>query len=411
MKPIKHIRGNIKNSNKDINIKLEGKNLIIAGGNGSGKTSLVTDIYKTLNIQIIQKKLLDIPQINKNHRAYSVALTYESLDQEKRLQHINSLEQTKKELASTNGPINLSYENPIKLINGLENRSAILRFYSSDRKAAINSASSATASQPDIESIDFSKPAGNNLEQHLVNLRVRHALAIELGETSETGTRSAQVKEWIESFTMNLKYLFEDPSTELIFSPDKLKYYISQTGKPHFSFQSLSSGYLAIFDIYADLIMHTEYARITPSELSGVVIIDEIDVHLHVSLQRKILPFLTASFPSIQFIVTTHSPFVLTSVDNALIFDITTCKSTLDLSMFSYESVIEGLLGVPPISKKLEDAIKELTTTTSTDPFNIHAAELLLRNITPYIDVLDAESEMFYQIAANKIIKSKVGNE
>jgi energy-coupling factor transporter ATP-binding protein EcfA2 len=45
-------------------------------------------------------------------------------------------------------------------------------------------------------------------------------------------------------------------------------------------------------------------------EASGVVLIDEIDVHLHVSWQKQIAPWLTEHFPYIQFIVTTHSPYI-----------------------------------------------------------------------------------------------------
>lgn len=44
--------------------------------------------------------------------------------------------------------------------------------------------------------------------------------------------------------------------------------------------------------------------------LPGVVIIDEIDVHLHPKWQRAIGPWLTGHFPNIQFLVTTHSPLV-----------------------------------------------------------------------------------------------------
>ncbi len=47
----------------------------------------------------------------------------------------------------------------------------------------------------------------------------------------------------------------------------------------------------------------------------GVVIIDEIDAHLHVSWQRRIGPWLTAHFPRIQFIVTTHSPYICQAAD------------------------------------------------------------------------------------------------
>lgn len=39
-------------------------------------------------------------------------------------------------------------------------------------------------------------------------------------------------------------------------------------------------------------------------------LVDEIETHLHVDLQKKVLPFLISFFPKIQFIVTTHSPFV-----------------------------------------------------------------------------------------------------
>lgn len=404
MKLINRVSGTIKNSNKDIDIPLNGKNLIIAGGNGSGKTSLALSIFQTLRIQIINGNLLNAAQYEKNIQIFENALKSPNLDKTDRINHEQSLKNSRESFANTKGPVSLDYNQVFETIQSYRDKKIALRFFAADRKAAITSVTSATASQPDIQSIDTGSALGNSLEQHLVNLKVRSALAMQAGEEGE---RPLHATEWIESFTKSLKYLFEDQSTELHFMPDRLRFLISQSGKPQYSFQSLSSGYLAIFDIYADLLMHTEYIQIKPTELSGVVIIDEIDAHLHVSLQRKILPFLTASFPKIQFIVTTHSPFVLTSVDDAVIFDITTGQIASDLSMFSYESVIEGLLGVPPISRKFEDTINELTEITSKPTVDIQAAENLLNKITPYIDVLDAESEMFYQIAANKIIKSK----
>ncbi|KUO13769.1 AAA family ATPase [Streptomyces sp. DSM 15324] len=51
------------------------------------------------------------------------------------------------------------------------------------------------------------------------------------------------------------------------------------------------------------------------NRLPGVVIIDEIDAHLHVSWQRRIGPWLTDHFPHIQFIVTTHSPYICQAAD------------------------------------------------------------------------------------------------
>ncbi|NWA90995.1 ATP-binding protein [Pseudomonas sp. D8002] len=409
MKLIQSISGKIKNSNKDANIELNGKNLIIAGGNGSGKTSLVNAIHQTLTTQLVQQQLRNIPNYQQNINTYKEAIRNPNIDPAMRLTYEQNLLQTQQTLDAINGPIKIIYNiDPYPFMDIYAEKKSSIRFFAADRKAAISSVSSATASQPNIQSININNPLGGNLEQHLVNLKVRSALAM---QANEVGKRSVHAEEWIASFTENLKYLFEDQSTELHFSPDQLRFDISQNGKPRYNFQSLSSGYLAIFDIYADLLMHTEYAQIKPSELTGIVIIDEIDAHLHVSLQRKILPFFTSSFPAIQFIVTTHSPFVLTSVDDAVIFDISTCQTVHDLSMYSYESVVEGLLGVPPISKIFEDTIKKLTKITSADSFDIKLAEDLLNTIAPHIGVLDAESEMFYQIAANKIIKMKAENK
>lgn len=51
-----------------------------------------------------------------------------------------------------------------------------------------------------------------------------------------------------------------------------------------------------------------------PLDKSGVVLIDEVDLHLHPGWQQTILPDLIRTFPNLQFIVTTHSPQVVTSV-------------------------------------------------------------------------------------------------
>ena len=53
--------------------------------------------------------------------------------------------------------------------------------------------------------------------------------------------------------------------------------------------------------------------RYVPYE--GVILIDEVDLHLHVSWQKKIGFWLKRHFPNIQFIVTTHSPFVCQAAD------------------------------------------------------------------------------------------------
>lgn len=76
----------------------------------------------------------------------------------------------------------------------------------------------------------------------------------------------------------------------------------------------LSDGYRSMFALIVDLLRWLEMLRsdieIPLNEASGVVLIDEIDTHLHPKWQREIGFWLTKLFPNIQFIVTTHSPFV-----------------------------------------------------------------------------------------------------
>lgn len=54
------------------------------------------------------------------------------------------------------------------------------------------------------------------------------------------------------------------------------------------------------------------------STIDGIVLIDEVDAHLHVELQYDALPRLIALFPKIQFILTTHSPLVLLGLEKLL---------------------------------------------------------------------------------------------
>jgi predicted ATP-binding protein involved in virulence len=78
--------------------------------------------------------------------------------------------------------------------------------------------------------------------------------------------------------------------------------------------KQMSDGYRTIFALAVDLLRWLEYLRSDPqipiNQVKGVVLIDEIDAHLHPKWQREIGFMLTKTFPNLQFIVTTHSPFV-----------------------------------------------------------------------------------------------------
>lgn len=63
-------------------------------------------------------------------------------------------------------------------------------------------------------------------------------------------------------------------------------------------------------------------------------------------MQREILPLLTTLFPHIQLIVTTHSPFVLNSLNNAVAYDLLRHEVISDLTDYSYDALAEGYFGV-----------------------------------------------------------------
>lgn len=81
----------------------------------------------------------------------------------------------------------------------------------------------------------------------------------------------------------------------------------------------LSDGEKCTIALFGDLARRLAIANpvlANPLEGEGVVLIDEVELHMHTQWQRKILRVLRETFPNIQFIITTHSPQVLGEVDN-----------------------------------------------------------------------------------------------
>ena len=83
----------------------------------------------------------------------------------------------------------------------------------------------------------------------------------------------------------------------------------------------LSDGYHVFIALVADIarraVMLNEFdGAEAPERVEGVVLIDELDLHLHPRWQRVALPRLRDAFPRLQFILTTHSPQVLSSAEN-----------------------------------------------------------------------------------------------
>jgi len=182
---------------------------------------------------------------------------------------------------------------------------------------------------------------------------------LELQSKEKTNSREyTEIKRWFKSWEDTIRDVFEEPDLTFEFDIKRKKYWIRDHNKTY-DFNTLSDGYSAILSVVVELILQFGISQIGPIENQGVVFIDEIDVHLHLSLQKKILPLLTSFFPKIQFIVTTHSPFVLTSIDNAVIYDLEN-NILIDESIkgASYEAVVESYFKVDEFNLELKHKIK-----------------------------------------------------
>jgi len=120
---------------------------------------------------------------------------------------------------------------------------------------------------------------------------------------------------------------------------------------------------------------------------SAIAMIDGIETHLHIEMQKKVLPFLVKRFPNVQFIITTHSPFVITSLENAIVYDLGKNERLENPSFYSYDTVVKSFLDTSMYS----DALKGCFA---------HYKELCFKHRTP------EENEIFLRVKAELEIRA-----
>ena len=99
-----------------------------------------------------------------------------------------------------------------------------------------------------------------------------------------------------------------------------LKFVVNK-GRETLDIMQLSDGYKTLLSLVIDLAIRMALANPEaekPLESGAVVLIDEVDLHLHPEWQRRVVGDLLRTFPKTQFLLTTHSPFIIESVNNHL---------------------------------------------------------------------------------------------
>lgn len=366
------------------------KHLIFTGRNGSGKTSV---------LEALTKYFSPLDKLQKDN------IHLDSIDVMKLLFKMGEVEEQKENFATSVSRRALAYMNAyLKNNSGVEvhfncalekwkelsdKGSYVIAYYGADRifQSEIPN---------HIEKVELKDSYGitenprQEFVKYLLDLKMTEALAVSKGNTE----KADEIKNWFVKLEKLLQVVFEDSELKLVFDEDNFKFCIHETGHNPFDFNTLSSGYAAVLDIILDIIMRMEkYSdRKFQFLMPGIVLIDEIETHLHLELQRNILNLLTTIFPNIQFIISTHSPFVLNSLENAVIYDLEN-KILVEngLADVPYDGIVEGYFKADVMSQLLKEKYERYKVLvgkeklTDEDFGEIARLEMFLNEIPDYL--------------------------
>jgi hypothetical protein len=172
--------------------------------------------------------------------------------------------------------------------------------------------------------------------------------------------------------------------------------YIEKDDKNPKIFSELASGYRSIIAMVGDIIIRLSENQPEIknfNELAGIVIIDEIDLHLHPKWQKALVEKLTETFPKIQFIASTHSPIpLLGAPENTVVINvqrdeekgITAEKLDVDFSTLTPNSILTspifGFEELIPVSKS-----KNKFVNTEDDYKKVKEKEKKRKEISEYL--------------------------
>ena len=297
------------------------KHLILTGKNGSGKTSVLEAMVKYIQ-NFLRGNIVSIERAKELRNYYLKNIDELKLldDSEENRQQLyenkKNLNLWENELKKLESEIFLKTTSDVKLKEKYEQGNFVVAYYKAQREFQVEN-------YRNIEKIelqnkyDIVENPGAKLTKYLVDLKATQAF-------TKSVEKSDKINKWFNKFEDILKTIFEDEHLELKFNDETFQFSICESGRDPFDFNTMSSGYAAVFDIINDLIirMEAQSGLRTEFDMEGIVLVDEIETHLHLELQKKILPILTELFPNIQFIITTHSPFILSSLNDAVIYDL-----------------------------------------------------------------------------------------
>lgn len=352
---IAEIRINKLRHLENVNIELSNESrchLMLTGKNGSGKTSLLEILLMFLKASVFNS----------------------AQDSRKILNGMRYLHLVK------TSAVTMSFNVEVDLKKLFDVGEFIMAYFPADRKANIIMAKGVEDIKFAVNYDPTADPA-QNLVKYMVHLKTQQAYASQENDFKV----ESDIKSWFDNFERTLRNLLEDETLRLEYDYKNYNFLLHQKGRLPFGFDELSDGYSSVIQIMSGIMLRMERNWLLSGNnisynLEGIVLIDELETHLHIELQRKIFPFLTTFFPRVQFIVSTHSPYILTSVPNTIIFDLEKKVRFEDMSNYSIDNVAEAYFDSEDYSlefeKKLTEYKKLLEKSNPTDNERIRRAEL-----------------------------------
>lgn len=367
---IKNFRGFV-----DVSIHLDPKLNIVIGENGSGKTALIEGIAKmsSLLVQHFRRQQISTKNIfslyDVRHKSQNTYLHT----------HFRSGEKQMRLKVEFN---NQNYKTPKENTYGINKfRSQLTDWYFNNRPVNLPLFAYYPAENVPLDFNNIETPIEDSNEidmftcynSVLGNKHFDFSAFFEWYKWQENIEKQigknitlSFVRETIYSILSNDDVRFDklsinwlnDPNGELIINKNETPLNINQ----------LSSGEKLLLILVSDLSRRMFIAnphRKNPLDGYGIVLIDEVDLHLHPRWQRAILPQFVKTFPNLQFIATTHSPLVLSKAKPHQIIAMHNFEKLNEISN-TYgrdpNSILSELMGVSRRPEEVQNRIDDIFT-------------------------------------------------
>ena len=356
------------------------KHLFLTGKNGSGKSSLLKACRDYL------ERILEIPA--------------ETLFSEKGLQEFQSPTDYSLKFRVKDNLLDLRFK--------YETGNFVVAYFPARRNLQLPAEDNLRNVQlPEVNKLGES--VSDQLIAFLWNLKAQSLLALEQGDTE----KKEKLDGLLQNFEQKMKRI-DTRIKSLNFTSGNgydIEIIPEEPYKP-FSFSTLADGYASVFNIMAELILRMQNKVSDAFDLEGIVMIDEPEAHLHIDMQKTVIPVLTEFFPNIQFIVATHSPFIVNSLPNAVVYDLANDIRLEDASGYAYDGLVETYFEADKYSGYIKEQLKRYRELMNKNDFN-EQEKKEYKNIEEYFENIPnyVSPELIAEYQRLKLLKLSQEND